>query len=393
MEKIEFYVTKGNMGSKQIYPLLTASFPDQYIHKRDLHNAIQKFRAPLTKRHGDAQNMIDMLLNLKDQELGWIIHTRIDPFDNRLISLFWMSPSQNQCLIRYNDVVQTDNTCQTNWFGMYLTMLIVVDNNTKSRLVAQCLSEDETVESYEWFLNCVLRATNQISPTCIFSDADPALMKAIASKMPNTHHFHCIFHIQENLRKNLASKLGQDYNSFYKDFLHARNSLFEDDFRRRWTRLIENYPLAQDYLNRTLNTCYRSWARCYQLKDFTAGIQSTQRVEVMNRLIKEGSNGSSSLCNLHNQIQVLLDEEAKWARHNTYLQSLPTNQAPSIIDPIFSNIDELMKRYLTPHILSVQRQQILGSLLYRAKLVSKEVIDIAKVSYIIFKSKTCWGRD
>ena len=41
-----------------------------------------------------------------------------------------------------------------------------------------------------------------------------------------------------------------------------------------------------------------------------------------------------------------------------------------------------MKRYLTLHILSVQHQQILGSLLYHAKIVLKEAIDIAKVSYI-----------
>ncbi len=47
MEKIEFYVTKENIGLKQIYLLLVASFPDQYIHKRNLHNTIQRFKAPL----------------------------------------------------------------------------------------------------------------------------------------------------------------------------------------------------------------------------------------------------------------------------------------------------------------------------------------------------------
>src|SRR5688572_18090525 len=118
---------------------------------------------------------------------------------------------------------------------MYLTMLIIVNNNTKSCLVTQCLLEDEIVESYEWFLDCILYATNQISPICLFSDADPALIKAIASKISNTYHFHCIFHIQKNLQKNLTNKLGQDYKSFYKDFLHAQNSLFEDDFHHHWT--------------------------------------------------------------------------------------------------------------------------------------------------------------
>ncbi|CAB4493479.1 unnamed protein product [Rhizophagus irregularis] len=339
LEKIEFYVNKGNMESKQIYPLLVASFPDQYIYKRDLYNAIQKFKSPLTNRHGDTQNMINKLFELKDQEPGWIIYTRLDPFDNRLVGLFWMSPNQHQCLLRYNDIVQIDNTCQTNWFDMYLTLLVIVDNNTKSRLVAQCLSEDGTIESYEWFLDCLLQTTNNNPPTCLFSDADPALINAVTSKFPESHHFLCIFHIQENLRKNLAGKLGKEYQSFYKEFLHTRNSLFVNDFHRRWTRLLEKYPQTQEYLNRTLNNCYQTWARCYQTKCFTA---------------------------------------AQWARHNAYLQSLPTNQVPSIIEPIFPKVVELMKKYLTPHILSVQQQQILGSLLYCTKIISKESINTIK---------------
>ena len=53
IERIEFYVTKGNIGSKQIYPLLVASFPDQYIYKRDLHNTIQRFKALFANQHED----------------------------------------------------------------------------------------------------------------------------------------------------------------------------------------------------------------------------------------------------------------------------------------------------------------------------------------------------
>ncbi|CAG8774996.1 19182_t:CDS:2, partial [Gigaspora rosea] len=124
---------------------------------------------------------------------------------------------------------------------MYLTLLVVVDSNTKSWLVAQCLSENETVDSHEWFLECILKLTNGISP-----------------------------------------------------------------------------------------------------------------------------------------VQNLLDNEAKWAWHNKYLQSLPTNQAPSINEPIFSKVIELMTKYLIPHILSVQRQQIVGSLLYRAKNIPKETINNIK---------------
>jgi len=48
MKRIKFYVTKGNIDSKQIYPLLVANFLNQYIYKRNLHNAIQRFKASLT---------------------------------------------------------------------------------------------------------------------------------------------------------------------------------------------------------------------------------------------------------------------------------------------------------------------------------------------------------
>ena len=61
-----------------------------------------------------------------------------------------------------------------------------IDNNTKTRLVAQSLSDDETTESYEWFLDCLMNATHNTPPIALFSDADPALSSAIASKLPMT---------------------------------------------------------------------------------------------------------------------------------------------------------------------------------------------------------------
>ena len=100
-----------------------------------------------------------------------------------------MLPIQQQCLIRYIDVVQTDNTCCTNWFDMYLTLLVVINNNTKTRLVAQSLSDDKTTKSYKWFLDCFMNATHNTTPKALFSDADPALSSAIVSKLPIMQHF------------------------------------------------------------------------------------------------------------------------------------------------------------------------------------------------------------
>ncbi|CAG8822140.1 9564_t:CDS:1, partial [Gigaspora rosea] len=46
LELIEFYVTKGNLGTKQILSLLAAKFPEYMIHKHDIYNIVHKFRTP-----------------------------------------------------------------------------------------------------------------------------------------------------------------------------------------------------------------------------------------------------------------------------------------------------------------------------------------------------------
>ncbi|CAG8834415.1 12067_t:CDS:2, partial [Cetraspora pellucida] len=75
--------------------------------------------------------------------------------------------------------------------------------------------------------------------------------------------------------------------------------------------------------------------------------------------------------------------EAKWARHNSYLNSLPTNQAPSIIEPIFSKILEVLKSYLTPHILAVQQHQITEEQLDRPQVSIAALIKDIDISDIV----------
>ncbi|RIB16346.1 hypothetical protein C2G38_2190193 [Gigaspora rosea] len=51
---------------------------------------------------------------------------------------------------------------------------------------------------------------------------------------------------------------------------------------------------------------------------------------------------------------------------------------PSVIEPIFHEVFAIMKKYLPAHIQSIQKQQINGSLLYRAKIISKESINLIR---------------
>ena len=98
---------------------------------------------------------------------------------------------------------------------MALGLFVIVDNNNRSRLVGQMLMSDETLESFEWVFSSLIKGTNTFL-SVIITDNDLVIDTAIANLMPDTYHIHCIYHIGQNLLKNLKSKLGSEYNDFIK---------------------------------------------------------------------------------------------------------------------------------------------------------------------------------
>ena len=94
---------------------------------------------------------------------------------------------------------------------------MVVDNNYNTRPVAQAFLDNKTLESYTWSLRVILQSLC-IYLAVIITDADPAMDAAIAQIYPLTKHLHCIWHIGQNLPKNLKGKLCEDYEIFAKKF-------------------------------------------------------------------------------------------------------------------------------------------------------------------------------
>ena len=132
-----------------------------------------------------------------------------------------MSPAQITLWLEYHEVILNDNTAKTNRYQMPLSLFLVVDNNTKSRLVAQALVSDETVESYKWILECTKNAT--MTELLVFvTDANPAMNAVITQIYETTYPIHCIFHISKNLLKNVKSKLSDQYENFVQSFFMSQ---------------------------------------------------------------------------------------------------------------------------------------------------------------------------
>jgi hypothetical protein len=289
LDKIEHYTTNGHLGAGQQYDLITKEFPEHPIKKKNLYNAIQKFRGIRIHDESDAAVMLSYLMKLRDKDPEYIIIPRLEGSSNELTGLFWMTSQQrNELWPKFHDVVIHDNTAKTNRYEMALSLFVGIDNNFKTRVLAQALIKYETQADYSWILQCTLEATNNLSPIVLFTDCDPGMIAAVQVIYPTTRHLLCIYHIIENVKKKARSKLrGEMVKSFVKDFCCMRNSYNQYEFEAKYNEMLKKYEPCRSYLEKKLYPNRESWARYSIAKMFTAGVESTQRVESLNGVLKK----------------------------------------------------------------------------------------------------------
>ena len=347
-----------------IIEVLQRKNPGQHIHARNIYNMVQsiRFQKGVTS---DAGSMYLELVKQQKENPTLHVDTRFEGQDNHLVGLCWMRPNQQQLWARFHDVILLDTTAKTNRYSMILCVVVLVDNHNRSRLAATAIVSDETKDTFTWLFESINKATGGLAPRLLYTDADPAMIAAVNSSWPNTKHHFCLFHIRKNLEKHLLGKFGSEkWSKFFADFCYVRNSRVESIFNERWNSLLQQYPNAASYLQRQLYKCREAWALCYTHRAFNAGVQSTQRVESYNAIIKSNVNGTTSLLELDHTIERLLAKESHYMHLNETLSKLPANREEDYNDVYFKEIDVSCQHFLTPAILKLQRHEMNRSMHY-----------------------------
>ena len=133
----------------------------------------------------------------------------------------------------------------------------------------------------------------------------------------------------------MKSKLRDKYNDFVKKWNKCQNSFSEKEFQTRWSKLLINYPEARNYFEHALETDVTGWTLCFTHQSFNAEIQSTQRVESYNALIKKSVRCFTSLYELDTQIQLQLDKEEQFERLEEQINQNPMVGLPNVIGRYF----------------------------------------------------------
>ncbi|CAB4423154.1 unnamed protein product [Rhizophagus irregularis] len=292
--------------------ILKKKYPEHVFHKQDVYNAIYKLRQSNRDEKLDSVLFLNVLLEKMTQDPRWKIYIRHSGNECRLSGIFWMSPSQQELYQRFSDVVLNNNTCKTNKYNMYLSVLMVKDNYGRFRNIANALVEDEMASTYTWILQCLMKATDNIAPKAFWTDSEPGLINAASQIFPTTPHFYCLFHICIEL------------------------------FEQHWAFMINEFPECERYMTRALYGNRISWAKAYMPFQFNGGIQSTQSVESFNGIIKRSLNSASTLCDIAETIDKRHQEEFKYCQLTDIKAKYTPIGLPHLSSQFFSSVDAII---------------------------------------------------
>ena len=288
--------------------------------------------------HFGTQGFLDVLRKRRQESnLDFCLETLSDDSIHRVFvempqgKLLWGSTQDSSVPYGYQNSYVTDRilfidpTCNTNKYGMKLSMFVTIDIDGFTRILGYLLHFSESHEDLFWGLRC-FHDIFLDPPTVVFTDSGGGLLSAIDAfsrvDMPwhGTIHLLCIFHLNSNFYTNLRPLFryeggNEDWRSLHHLFWRlAKDSdwrlvgRINDGLVSQMRKMIHEKGTGNSKENglRWFDTVFAvrrtQWEASVTWRHFTGGAHSTVRAEQNHSAFKKWSRAKSSLVDLDAQL-------------------------------------------------------------------------------------------
>lgn len=205
----------------------------------------------------------------------------------KVTGIWWASPEQVKLLRRYWDLLLNDNSYNRNQYGYPTNIGIAIAGNGTSRNVWYAFHESEDIDTHNWVFRNHLDVAGR-PPLALFIDRHPSLIASATITMPLTDQIYCLHHLDGNIAQHLRPALGNHWQLFSTEFWEVYRSVSPREFDAKWAQLLRRFPqpTVVRYLEAEIYPCRDRWAWAWIGTRFTAGIRTTGRPEVENRIKK-----------------------------------------------------------------------------------------------------------
>ena len=336
------------------------------IERKAVDNAMRKCKRGSSNVLGNqAMDLFRELLQWKKQDPEWAVGFVVEPNTMQLDRVFWMAPEQRRLYMRYHDVVINDTTAQSNRLRMGLNVTAVIDNRGATRIVALALVRTEGGDDFKWILSQLQRGGGGVTPGVLLVDEDKAMELACRTVFPETQIVNCIWHVAGNFSKQLGKQTdGKARGRFWE----LRRITTEQEFEEEWSNIKRDYgstEKAKKYLDKVYKRRFH-WARPWAGTCFTAGAESTQRVEKAHDLIKSSLNSASTLLEVLQAVQERVSCEEQTKAHLNFRNEVKMITSSDVNESAkyFSSIIHENRKYLGDFGHFEMKKEMAASLYY-----------------------------
>jgi hypothetical protein len=201
-----------NMIETEANPRLILNFLEQKTGRIESYDAIknlkQKFKLKKSDTLNDAQELIMFARNeLKIHNIS-SLEVNVNE-ENILESIFWQTQMMKQIFNQHNNIICVDATFNLNRSGYALFIIITIDANWDTRIVALGLvTSDKRSDIIESFFNWFNRENPKHSEIkTIMSDKNESQINILKALYPDSDIALCLYHVFKTFKLETRKKL------------------------------------------------------------------------------------------------------------------------------------------------------------------------------------------
>ncbi|XP_071708745.1 protein FAR1-RELATED SEQUENCE 5-like [Rutidosis leptorrhynchoides] len=271
----------------------------------------QNFRRDMNRYVGesDAHIFIENLLRKQEVLPNFTCEYKCGN-DGTLLGVFWSDYVSKVNYQEFSDIVSFDATYKTNKYKMVFVPLTGIDNHKKLVCFGAALLTGESIESFNWFLDCFLKTFGN-EPSLVVTDHDPAMKEAIDLKFKHAKHRLCMWNISSKLRDKVGHELYDTPN-----FRDRMNLIFwnqqqtPEKFETRWKSLIDDYKLHEVRWFNDLYKIKEMWVPCFFMDTpMNALMRTSSLSESENAFFSKCKNICSTLVDFYSRFEAAMERQ------------------------------------------------------------------------------------
>ncbi|XP_028778755.1 protein FAR1-RELATED SEQUENCE 4 [Neltuma alba] len=297
---------------------------------------------------GQAQLLLELFMHMQEENPKFFYAVDLNE-EHRLRNVFWVDAKGVEDYTYFGDVVSFDTTYFTSKYKIPLVLFIGVNHHIQPTLLGCALIADETNYTFAWLLQTWLIAMGGRAPQVILTDQNEAMKTAVAAVLPGTRHCFCLWHILEKIPRQLEFLGAWHHNFMEKLNKCIYKSWTEEQFERRWWKLVDKFNLRDVEWVQSLYNDRTRWVPTFMKEISFVGLSASSRAESLSALFDNYVQCDTSLGEFIERYRMVLEEryeeEAK-ANFDAWHET-PELKSPSPFEKqmLFVYTHEIFKKF------------------------------------------------